>query len=152
MSYCQEANDYLNQYVPLFRAMCAWLERCDDSGVLMRAPLAPNINDKGIAFGGSMAALAALSGWALTWSLLREHGERPEILIGECNLKFLRPVSGEIVIECARPDAAVSTAFLTQYRARDKARWTVTALAQEDGLTAMTFTGQYAALQPRSAA
>ena len=60
MPYQQEINDYLNRHVPLFRAMEAQLARCDATGVGMRAPLAPNINDKGIAFGGSMAALSLI--------------------------------------------------------------------------------------------
>jgi thioesterase domain-containing protein len=105
MSYQQEINDYLNRHVPLFQAMQARLERCDDAGLTMQAPLAPNINDKGIAFGGSMAAIASLTGWALTRVTLREHGETAEIVITDSTLKFLRPVRGEIVTECARPDA-----------------------------------------------
>ena len=63
MSYEQEINDFLNSHVPLFQAMQARLERCDDAGLTLIAPLAPNINDKGIAFGGAMAAIAALTGW-----------------------------------------------------------------------------------------
>ncbi len=143
MSYPQEINDYLNHHVPLFRAMQARLERCDDTGLTMRAPLAPNINDKGIAFGGSMAAIASLTGWALTRVTLREHGETAEIVITDSTLKFLRPVRGEIVTECARPDAATVERFIGSYRQRGKARWTAEVLIRADGEPAMTFRGQY---------
>ena len=139
----QEINDYLNRYVPLFPAMQARLDRCDETGLSMSAPLAPNINDKGIAFGGSMAAIASLTGWALTRATLKEHGETAEIFITDSNLKFMRPVRGEIVAECARPDPSVTARFIDSYRQRGKARWTVEVTIRADGELAMTFLGQY---------
>lgn len=144
MSYQQEINDYLNRHVPLFQAMQGRLERCDAAGLTMTAPLAPNINDKGIAFGGAMAALASLTGWALTRVTLSEHGEAAEIVITDSALKFLRPVRGQIVAECARPDAGAAEKFIASYRQRDKARWTVDVMIRADGEPAMTFTGHYA--------
>lgn len=139
----QEINDYLNRYVPLFPAMQARLDRCDDAGLSMVAPLAPNINDKNIAFGGAMAALAALTGWALTRITLNEHGETAEIVIAESAQKFLRPVRGDIVTECQRPDAEAVERFIHRYRQHGKARWTVEVVIRADGEPAMTFTGQY---------
>jgi thioesterase domain-containing protein len=139
----QEINDYLNRYVPLFQAMQARLERCDETGLSMVAPLEPNINDKGIAFGGSMAALAALTGWAMTRTTLNEHGETAEIVITDSTQKFLRPVRGDIITECQRPDAETTDRFIESYRQRGKARWTVEVVIRVDGEPAMTFTGQY---------
>ena len=139
----QEINDYLNRYVPLFQAMQARLERCDAAGLSLVAPLEPNINDKGIAFGGSMTALAALTGWALTRTTLQAHGETAEIVITESTQKFLRPVRGDIVTECQRPDAETVERFILRYRQRGKARWTVEVVIRAEGESAMTFTGQY---------
>ncbi|MBL8251878.1 MAG: YiiD C-terminal domain-containing protein [Candidatus Competibacter sp.] len=143
MPYCQDINDYLNRHVPLVRAMQARLERCDEAGLSMTAPLAPNINDKGIAFGGSLAAIASLTGWALTYITLREHGEAAEIVIVESALKFLRPVRGEIVTECARPEPAAAARFIDRLRQRGKARWTVEVLIRAEGEPALAFSGQY---------
>jgi thioesterase domain-containing protein len=150
MSYLQEINDYLERYVPLVRAMQARLERCDAAGLAMTAPLEPNINDKNIAFGGAMAAIAALTGWALTRVTLREHGETAEIVITDSTLKFLRPVRETIVAECARPDAATVEKFIHSYRQRGKARWTVAVAVRAAGEPAMTFTGHYAIYRPET--
>ena len=139
----QKINDYLNRYVPLFQAMQARLDRCNDTGLSIVAPLEPNINDKGIAFGGSMAALAALTGWALTRITLDEHGEASEIVITDSTQKFLRPVRSAIVTECLRPDVQTVERFMQSYRQRGKARWTVEVIIRADGEPAMTFTGQY---------
>ena len=148
MSYQQEINDFLSQTVPLFRAMQARLDRCDEAGLALVAPLAPNINDKGIAFGGSMAAIAALTGWALTRVTLREQDETAEIVITDSTLKFLKPVRGNIVAECDRPDQSVIESFVSGYRQHGKARWTVEVIIRADGEPAMTFTGRYAIYRP----
>ena len=142
----QEINDYLHRYVPLFTAMQAQLQRCDASGLSIAAPLAPNINDKGIAFGGAMAALAALSGWALTRTTLSTHGLTGEIVITDSTQKFLRPVRGQIVTECRRPAAEAVEEFIQRYRERGKARWSLEVLIHDDDELAMRFSGQYAAL------
>lgn len=60
-----DVNDYLGRFVPITRAMGVRFRSFDDAGVVISAPLAPNINDKGIAFGGTLASLLFLSGWAL---------------------------------------------------------------------------------------
>lgn len=146
----QEINDYLNRYVPLFTAMQARLERCDETGLSFVAPLEPNINDKGIAFGGAMAALAALTGWALTRTTLDEHGETAEIVITDSAQKFLWPVRGNIITECQRPDTATVEQFIHSYRQRGKARWTVEVIIRAEGEPAMTFTGQYGAFRAKS--
>jgi thioesterase domain-containing protein len=143
MSDPQEINDYLARHVPLFQAMQARLERCDEGGLSMKAPLEPNINDKGIAFGGSLAAIASLTGWALTRITLREHGETAEIVITDSTLKFLRPVRGEIVTECQRPDAATVERFIGSLRQRGKSRWNVEVVIHADGELAMIFNAQY---------
>ncbi len=151
MSYVQEINDYLNRHVPLFKAMQARLERCDEQGLSLVAPLAPNINDKGIAFGGSMAAITSLTGWALTRITLRENGESAEIVITDGMLKFLRPVRDDIVAECVRPDAETAARFIDSYRQRGKARWSIEVVIRAGGEPAMTFTGQYVIYRPESA-
>lgn len=139
----QDINDYLNRYVPLFRAMQARLEHRDETGLSIVAPLEPNINDKGIAFGGSMAALAALTGWALTRTTLDAQGESAEIVITGSTQKFLRPVRGEIITEGQRPDAETVERFIQHYRQRGKARWTIEVIIRAEGEPAMMFTGQY---------
>ncbi|MDQ5909679.1 MAG: hypothetical protein QG599_1774 [Pseudomonadota bacterium] len=138
----QELNDYLNHYVPLFQAMQARIGD-HDGRLRITAPLGPNINDKGIAFGGSMAALAALTGWAMTRMTLNAHGETGEIVITESTQKFLRPVREDVVTECVRPDPADVERFIQHYRHRRKARWTVQVVIRAGGEPAMTFTGQY---------
>ena len=150
MSYQQEINDYLNRHVPLIPAMQVRLERCDETGLALTAPLAPNINDKGTAFGGAMAAIASLVGWALTYITLREHGETAEIVITDSTLKYLRPVRETIVAECTRPTVDAAERFIQRYRQRGKARWAVEVVIRADGEPALTFSGHYGIYRPEN--
>ena len=150
MSHQQELNGYLTRHVPLFRAMQARGEYADANRLALTAPLEPNLNDQGTAFGGAMAAIAALTGWAITTITLRDHGETAEIVIIDSTLKFLRPVRETIVAECVPPDAAALETFIDRYRQRGKARWTVDVVVRADGEPAMTFKGHYGVFRPES--
>jgi hypothetical protein len=57
--------------------------------------------------------------------------------------RFLRPVRGEIVTECIRPDATAIEHFIERYRQRGKARWAVEVTVRAEGGLAMTFNGDY---------
>lgn len=62
----------------------------------MTAPLAPNINDKGCAFGGSMASLLTLVGWGLIELGLEAEGLDCDIYVGDSQIRYLMPVWGDL--------------------------------------------------------
>ncbi|HJP98540.1 MAG TPA: YiiD C-terminal domain-containing protein, partial [Rhodanobacteraceae bacterium] len=80
--------------IPLARAMQLGLSRYTGSEIEMTAPLAPNINDKGCAFGGSMASLLTLAGWGLVVLNLRSRGIDCDIYVGDSRLRYHEPVWG----------------------------------------------------------
>ena len=115
-------NAYLARHVPITQAMGIRMRSFDAAGVTMTAPLKPNINDKGIAFGGTLASILALSGWALTDLVLREAGEAADVLIAVAATEYRAPVAGRIVARCPLPPPEELSAFLTAYRLRGRAR------------------------------
>ena len=68
----------------------------DGDTLAMTAPLAPNINDKGCAFGGSMASLLTLAGWGLVELGLRAQQLDCDIYIGDSRIRYQEPVWGEL--------------------------------------------------------
>jgi thioesterase domain-containing protein len=56
------------------------------------APLAPNVNDKGCAFGGSLVSLMTLCGWALVELALRRRGEDCDVFVAESTVRYLSPL------------------------------------------------------------
>jgi thioesterase domain-containing protein len=141
-------NAYLGRFVPITRAMGIRLRSFDDGGVMMTAPLAPNINDKGIAFGGSLSSILALSGWALADLLLREAGIEADVLIAAAATEFRAPVAGRIVARCPLPPPEETAAFVAAYRLRRKARLRLTATIDAAAGPAALFHGTYIA-RPR---
>jgi thioesterase domain-containing protein len=85
--------------IPLTIAMQAKLTEYDGSQLAMSVPLAPNINDKGCAFGGSLASLMTITCWGLVELAARERGYDCDIYVGESTVKYLQPVWGDFQAE-----------------------------------------------------
>lgn len=140
--------------IPLARAMDLRVRRLDESGIELHAPLAPNKNDKGTAFGGSILSLMTLAGWSLLRILL----ERDEIdadphspagaslVIAGCEVKFLAPVESDLVIRCNWPDAEKLAAFRDRLRTRGRARLALSPELIEGTVVAATMVADFAAI------
>ncbi len=113
---------HILEHIPLARAMQLRVTRYDGSQLEMAAPLAPNINDKGCAFGGSLASLMTLAGWGLVELNLRERGLACDIYIGDSTVRYREPLRGELraIARYAREDAFPP--FLEMLAKRGKAR------------------------------
>jgi thioesterase domain-containing protein len=70
------------------------VESADDSGLVLRAPLAPNANFKGTAFGGSLFSVAVLTGWAWVTRYLAATDLAADAVIQESTMRYLVPVQG----------------------------------------------------------
>ncbi len=144
-----DVNAYLARHVPITQAMGIRMRSFDAAGVTMTAPLKPNINDKGIAFGGTLTSILALSGWALADLLLREAGLAADVLIAVGATEYRAPVSGRIVARCPLPPPGEVAAFLDAYRLRGKARLKVEAFIETKAGPAALFHATYLARTPR---
>ncbi len=110
------------EHIPLARAMCVRVTHYDGVQLELAAPLAPNINDKGCAFGGSMASLMTLAGWGLLELALRAHGIDCDIYIGDSQLRYREPLWGELRARARFATDAAFDVFMTALTARGKAR------------------------------
>ena len=143
-----DVNAYLARHVPITKAMGIRLRSFDADGVTMTAPLKPNINDKGIAFGGTLASILALSGWAMADLLLRREGEVGDVLIALATTEYRAPVSGRIVARCPLPPPEEEAAFLDAFRRRGKARLKLEAFIETKAGPAALFHATYLARRP----
>lgn len=60
-----ELEKYLHGHIPLSKAMEVAVVQVQPEGVILSAPLAPNINHRDTVFGGSASAVAILAAWSL---------------------------------------------------------------------------------------
>lgn len=87
---------HIRETIPLADAMDLKVRRYTGDLLEMTAPLAPNVNDKGCVFGGSMASLLTLAGWGLIELSLRARKLECDIYVGDSHLRYREPVWTEL--------------------------------------------------------
>jgi thioesterase domain-containing protein len=88
--------------IPLLTAMELSLVEYNDLSLTMEAPLAPNSNTKGTAFGGSIASIGLFGGWAVATLAFTDHGiDNTEIVVFKNEITFERPARGHLVVKVA---------------------------------------------------
>ncbi|MDQ3198368.1 MAG: thioesterase domain-containing protein [Verrucomicrobiota bacterium] len=141
----RETEKFLHEQIPLTRAMEIGVESNGHEGFILRAPLPPNHNHLGTAFGGSLAAIVLLSGYGLLWLELNDR--TAHLVVSESRMKFRRPVRSDLRAICRRPEAAALSRFTTDFATKGKARIQLEARIEEEGETAVLFEGTYVALR-----
>ena len=141
-----ELVSFIRARIPLARAMALELAAHDGDRLALRAPLAPNVNDKGCAFGGSLASLMTLAGWGLVELALRERGIDCDVYVGESSVRYLAPVWTDLLAEARLAEGADWAAFFATLAARGKARIEVACtVAGADGAPAATLAARFVA-------
>jgi len=114
----------------------------------LSAPLAANVNDKGCAFGGSLASLMTLAAWGLVFLELSTHDIDADIFVADSRVRYLKPVFEELRIEACFDDAGEHAALADTLRRQGRASIRLQASAGlADGGTAATFVGRYVAIR-----
>ena len=110
------------QDIPLLTAMHLSFVTFDDLMLTMEAPLEPNINNKGTAFGGSIASICLFGGWAVsTLAFMDNDIHNTEIVVFKNELTFERPARGHLTVQAyIKPDDF--EACLARLRAGDPDR------------------------------
>jgi len=143
-----ELEAFFHASIPLTAAQGLVVAALSPTAVELRAPLAPNVNDKGCAFGGGLGSLLTLAAWTLPATALAREGLAAEVYIQDATQKYLAPVWGDLVASAELSEAA-ATEFLDAFRSKGKARLTVTSTIYYDGAPAATLEARFVALKPR---
>ena len=140
-----ELESYLRDKIPLARAMGVRVEASEAGELVLTAPLEPNHNHLGTAFGGSLSAVATLAAYAMLWV---ELGDRTgHIVVHRSEIVYHRAVRGEIRAICRRPPDAELAEFRRQFAATGKARIRLGATIEHDGRVCVEFGGDFVALR-----
>ena len=108
---------YLREAIPLYDAMGASVEHADFESVVIAAPLAPNSNHQGTAFGGSIECLATLACWGWLWTRLQPEHAGAALVVAHADIDYLKPVTGAFSARCdAPPPVEVDAMFATLAR------------------------------------
>ncbi len=133
--------------IPLARAIDLAIGTCDGNRLVMHAPLAPNINDKGCAFGGSLASVMTLAGWSLVTLALEQRDLACDVFVGRSEVAYLSPVWSDFQAIAELDVDADWAAFFATLARRGKARIAVACHVRERDADARcaTLTAQFVA-------
>lgn len=141
----RELEQTLHVEIPLSLAMGVRVVRADQNGLVLGAALAPNLNHKRTAFGGSLNSLATLACWGLIQLLVRDHGQAITVVIQESSAQFLKPVIHDFEAICPLPPAPVIERFLHTLERKGRARLALDSAIHTDGEVALRFRGRFVA-------
>jgi thioesterase domain-containing protein len=131
--------------VPLISHMGVELVSWSPGEVIVEAPLEPNLNTHGTAFGGSLYCVAAMAGWAMTHLTLRQAGVMPSVWVVRGEVEYLRPVRGRLRA-VATLSAESGEALCVSFRQRGKAKAAIDIAVVEDGEVCVRLKALYAAV------
>ena len=136
---------FLHEQIPLSAAMGVRVEAFDREKLILSAPLEPNHNHLGTAFGGSLAVLATLAGYGLLWL---ELGDRDcHIVIRRSSISYERPVRGRLRAICRQPDEAELAGFKDAFLKKGKARIQLHVTIEENDAVCVLFEGTFVAIR-----
>jgi len=136
--------------IPLARAMQLRVHGHGADELVLAAPLAPNVNDKGCAFGGSLGSLLTLAGWGLIVLHLRAHATPCEVYVQDSQMRYLAPVWDDFLAHARLVDGESWQAFDATLVARGRARARVHCrVPLADGTDACTLEARFVAIAKR---
>ena len=136
----------LRQEIPVSAEMGITIVRASPDLVRLEAPLLPNINYNGTAFGGSIYTVAALSSWLLLSATLTDAGHEADyVVIQDGAIEYLQPATDRFEAESAWRDEESRSRFLRGIERRGIARSELAALVTCRGAVCARFKGRFVA-------
>jgi thioesterase domain-containing protein len=117
-----------------------------ENGVILSAPLSPNINHRETVFGGSASAVAILSAWSLLYLRLKNENMSHRIVIQRSKMIYERPITGMFTSSSDVPDPSDWFKFLTTLRRKHRARVKVNSILYGNNEKVAEFEGDFVAL------
>ncbi|GAB2504339.1 YiiD C-terminal domain-containing protein [Lysobacter humi (ex Lee et al. 2017)] len=133
--------------MPPVRALELAIDGFDGTHLRLRAPLAANVNDKGCAFGGSLASLMTLACWGRVWLAVDAAGLDADIYVADSQIRYLAPLFDDLVATASLAPGSDWDGFLRALAEKGRGRAELVARVDlPDGRPATTFTARFAAI------
>lgn len=139
----RELEQYLYEHIPLSLIMQVSAVDIKNDSVLLRAPLAPNINYTHTAFGGSASSVAILSAWSLVHVYMQNMGLDCSIVIQRNTMEYKRPIRGSFTARSFFKKPEQLELFKKTLLRHEKARIPAGAVLDCDGELVGLFEGDF---------
>lgn len=139
----QRLEKYLRERIPLVKALKAEIKMIDQGYVELWAPLAPNHNHMGSAFGGSISALLILGGYTWLYHFMIEEGHDVHVILKSCVIDYKFPIEEDITVATKAPKQIEIDSFLESFKRKKMGRIKVESEICIQGKKAATLKGEY---------
>jgi thioesterase domain-containing protein len=140
----QELQNKLYNEIPLTKMMELQIKDYNINELITTAPLEPNINDKGTAFGGSLSTLSIISAWSLCWLISKELGfDSSNIVIIKNETSFRKPVTNDIICYTKKPSLQEIKILKQKLENKKSASIKIESQIIENGEICVDFVGYY---------
>lgn len=137
-----------HEKIPLTRAMQVKLKVRDGCSVVW-APLVANSNHMNTGFGGSLAALATLAGWAQVWLSL-ETPEDYHIVIAHTDARFKAPAIDDLEAVAVQPGQETIEKFRRKLKRNSRGALLISVTVFSNQQEVVRFTGKFVATLKRA--
>lgn len=143
----RDLQKYLNEHIPLTKALGVEVLEASAEGVKLSAPLAPNVNHVGTVFAGSASAVALLAAWTLVYVRLKNEAPGSRVVVHRNTMVYERPITGTFTAFAAVADPAAWDRFIDTLKRKNRARITLTAILECNGTKVGELEGEFVALR-----
>lgn len=142
---------YLNEHIPLSKAMGVEVMEASIDGVKLSAPLSPNINHRETVFGGSASAVAILSAWSLLYLRLKNENINSRIVIQRNTMNYERPITDMFTASSVACDPLIWLKFITTLKRKNRARVKISSILYCNERKVGEFEGDFVAIDSQTA-
>ncbi|MEE2733406.1 MAG: YiiD C-terminal domain-containing protein [Pseudomonadota bacterium] len=136
----------LKEQVPLITHMGIDVISWDGSTVVVEAPLEPNLNTHGTAFGGSLYCVGAMTGWSALHLTLMDAGHLPSVWLAKGEVAYLKPVRGVLRAQTTiTPEQRQQ--ILEGYEGKGRVKTSIEVVIHEGDAEAVRMSALYAAMK-----
>jgi thioesterase domain-containing protein len=138
-------DEFYQQHLPIAHYLNMRSYEFTGDSFSLAIDLAPSINDKLTAFGGSLYCVSVMCCWGMVYLQARQRGINPNMVVTHAEIDYLAPVDDEVIVAtCRQPDDMDWDSFFASFQERAKARAKVSATITCKGKEAVRFNGRYA--------
>ncbi len=95
----EKLNEYILSNIPILTSVNLSVKELTENSIKLTAPLYENRNHYGSAFGGSIATLGIVAGWAILTYKIKEEEVPATLVIKSSHTEYKRPVTNEFYAE-----------------------------------------------------
>ena len=134
----------LHSQIPMTKLMNLKIKKYNEKELITTAPLDININDKGTAFGGSLATMTIISSWSICWLISKELGfDSNNIVVIKNENSYKKPVTKDIICHTKKPSKEELQILKEKLIIKKSASIKIYSEIIEDGEVCVEFEGYY---------